>query len=90
MLWFDPEPRLERPFRLYADSKTCLKVESLPRCTQSSRPCPASSENDRSSVNSPKTTVFKSYVDCVGQLLRVCVLLQGRIHDIGHIMRSGW
>ncbi|CDJ68310.1 hypothetical protein, conserved [Eimeria necatrix] len=39
MLWFDPEPRLERPFRLYADSKTCLK---------------------------------------------------GRIHDIGHIMRSGW
>ncbi|CDI82778.1 hypothetical protein, conserved [Eimeria praecox] len=25
MLWFDPEPRLERPFRLYADSKTCLK-----------------------------------------------------------------
>ncbi|CDJ53469.1 hypothetical protein, conserved [Eimeria brunetti] len=39
MLWFDPEPRLERPFRLYADSKTCLK---------------------------------------------------GRLHDIGHIMRSGW
>lgn len=39
MLWFDPEPRLERPFRLYADSKGCLK---------------------------------------------------GRIHDIGHIMRSGW
>ncbi|KAL8425742.1 hypothetical protein Efla_003120 [Eimeria flavescens] len=26
MLWFDPEPRLERPFRLYADSKGCLKV----------------------------------------------------------------
>ncbi|KAL8273832.1 hypothetical protein Esti_002155 [Eimeria stiedai] len=26
MLWFDPEPRLERPFRLYADSKGCLKA----------------------------------------------------------------
>ncbi|PHJ16189.1 hypothetical protein CSUI_009998 [Cystoisospora suis] len=25
MLWFDPEPRLEQPYRLYADSKTCLK-----------------------------------------------------------------
>ncbi|OEH75903.1 uncharacterized protein LOC34621791 [Cyclospora cayetanensis] len=25
MLWFDPEPRLDRPFRLYADSKGCLK-----------------------------------------------------------------
>lgn len=29
MLWFDPEPRLEKPYRLYADSKTCIKGSVL-------------------------------------------------------------
>ncbi|OXB71519.1 UNVERIFIED_CONTAM: hypothetical protein H355_005328 [Colinus virginianus] len=27
MLWFEPEPRLEKPYRLYADSKTCVKQQ---------------------------------------------------------------
>lgn len=25
-LWFDPEPRFEKPFRTYADPKYCTKV----------------------------------------------------------------
>ncbi|KFG64655.1 hypothetical protein TGRUB_245640 [Toxoplasma gondii RUB] len=29
MLWFDSEPRLEQPYRLYADSKTCIKGSVL-------------------------------------------------------------
>lgn len=37
-LWMDPEPRLERPFRMYADTKYCTKGYRLIDVAQLMRP----------------------------------------------------
>lgn len=37
-LWFDPEPRFERPFRTYADTKYCTKGTRTVDVAQLMRP----------------------------------------------------